>query len=206
MRRHRISRKLVGLALAGGLGVTPLASPGDGGQTPAGDQGPVVPGDAQVLAAFQKRVEAYLEIRNKAEAGLPGLPEAATPQQIHAHQVSLEGNIRAARPGSSRGDIFGREMEQLIRRRMAAVFASDRPAELRASILDENPVGIKFNLDHRYPDEVPMSTMPPQVLKALPPLPEGLEYRFIGPNLILLDVQSHTIADFVPDVLPAGEA
>ena len=34
--------------------------------------------------------------------------------------------------------------------------------------------------------------MPPQVLAALPKLPEDIEYRFIGDRLILLDVHAHS--------------
>jgi len=42
-----------------------------------------------------------------------------------------------------------------------------------------------------------MSTMPPDVLAALPKLPENLEYRFVGNRLILLDVEAHLVVDFV---------
>ena len=44
--------------------------------------------------------------------------------------------------------------------------------------------------------------MPPDVLKALPPLPESLEYRFVGDSLILLDPHAHIIVDFLPNALP----
>jgi hypothetical protein len=49
----------------------------------------------------------------------------------------------------------------------------------------------------RYPDEVPNSTVPPQVLSELPKLPEEMEYRFIRTNMILFDPHAHLIADFV---------
>ena len=45
---------------------------------------------------------------------------------------------------------------------------------------------MKLAVNSRYPDEVPLSTMPPQVLAMLPKLPDDLEYRFIGTRLILL--------------------
>jgi hypothetical protein len=44
--------------------------------------------------------------------------------------------------------------------------------------------------------------VPPQVLSALPKLPEELEYRFIGDRLILLDKHAHTIADYMNTVFP----
>ena len=54
----------------------------------------------------------------------------------------------------------------------------------------------------RYPDAVPLSTMPPEVLKVLPKLEPGLEFRFIGHHLILLDVDAHLIADLIPNAMP----
>jgi hypothetical protein len=44
--------------------------------------------------------------------------------------------------------------------------------------------------------------MPAEVLKALPPLPEELEYRFVGDALILLDAHAHIVVDFFANVLP----
>jgi hypothetical protein len=71
--------------------------------------------------------------------------------------------------------------------------------------MDENPVtpaAIKLTVNSRYPDTVPLTTVPPQVLQTMPKLTEDLEYRFIGDALILLDVHAHVIADFIEDVLP----
>jgi hypothetical protein len=68
--------------------------------------------------------------------------------------------------------------------------------------MDENPVGLKLAVNGRYPDAVPISSVPPQVLQTLPALSEDLEYRFIGDNLILLDAHAHVIADFIPDAFP----
>ena len=68
--------------------------------------------------------------------------------------------------------------------------------------MDENPVGVRVTVNGRYPDTVPVSTVPPQVLQTLPKLSEDMEYRFIGDRLILLDAHAHVIADFIDDALP----
>ncbi|MBA2604621.1 MAG: hypothetical protein H0U94_13625, partial [Acidobacteria bacterium] len=75
-------------------------------------------------------------------------------------------------------------------------------AEVKASIMDENPQGVRFRVNERYPDTVPFASMPPQVLSMLPKLPLELEYRFIGERLILLDVHAHLIVDFIDNALP----
>jgi hypothetical protein len=50
--------------------------------------------------------------------------------------------------------------------------------------------------------------MPPLLLAELPPLPEEVEYRFVGSDLILRDVQASLIVDFAPRCLrrPAAAA
>ena len=73
------------------------------------------------------------------------------------------------------------------------------------SIMDENPVEpatIKLTVNARYPDVVPLTSVPPQVLQTLPKLTEDLEYRFVGDWLILLDTHAHVVADYIDDALP----
>ena len=90
----------------------------------------------------------------------------------------------------------------VIKRLLAAVFAGPEGKLLKASIMDENPVGISIAVNSRYPDTVPISTVPPDVLQTLPALTEDMEYRFVGDNLILLDAHAHIIADYIPDAIP----
>ena len=71
--------------------------------------------------------------------------------------------------------------------------------------MDENqakPSAAKLIVNARYPDTVPLTTIPPQVLQTLPELTEDLEYRFLGDALILLDVHAHLIVDFIEEVFP----
>jgi hypothetical protein len=49
----------------------------------------------------------------------------------------------------------------------------------------------------KYPDSAPLPTVPPNLLAALPKLPEGLEFRIINKDLILLDVDANLIVDFI---------
>jgi hypothetical protein len=44
--------------------------------------------------------------------------------------------------------------------------------------------------------------VPPQILRVLPLLPQGMEYRFIGTSLILLDAHAHIIADYLTGAVP----
>ena len=121
---------------------------------------------------------------------------------IEKHQRSLEALLKKARASAKRGDLFDPATEKMIRRALAQVFSGPEGARLKATIMDEIPTKVKLAVNTRYPDDVPVSTMPPQVLAMLPKLPEELEYRFIGARLILVDVHAHTIADYIENALP----
>jgi hypothetical protein len=171
-------------------------------QQPANDARSMSTTDAQALAEFNERVTKYAELHRRLESTLPNLSKDSTPAQIDTHQRALEKLIRAERRGSQPGDILTPATRHYFRRLLSRVFAGKEGAALKATILDENPGKIGLTVNSRYPDEVPLSTVPPPVLSALPKLPEELEYRFIGERLILLDVHSHTIADFMDNVFP----
>ncbi len=169
-------------------------------KTPPKDQ-PVNP-DAKALAGFLDRVNGYVKVHQKLEATLPHLPKEATPQQIDKNQRALGQLIRNARRTAKQGDIFTRDSQAVVKRLLARVFGgADGPA-LKASIMDENPGILKIVVNERYPDEVPLSTVPPQVLEGLPKLPEEMEFRFVGNSLVLMDVHAHIIVDFIPDAFP----
>jgi hypothetical protein len=164
--------------------------------------GPLSPADAEALATMNDRLKEYVELHIKLERSLPKLPKKATPEQIDKNQRTLEKLVQKARATARPGDIFTPQARPVIKRLLGNVFGGPDGKQLKASIMDENPVGITLTVNGRYPDTVPLSTVPPQVLQTLPKLTEDLEYRFVGDRLILLDVHAHVIADFIEDALP----
>jgi hypothetical protein len=155
-----------------------------------------------VLRDFEARVKEYSALHKKLEDTLPKLPKEATPQQIDSHQRALGRLVQRARAGAKPGNIFTADVRPVVQRLMAQVFGGPDGAALKASIMDENPGPIKLTINGRYPDTVPLSTVPPQVLEGLPRLPDVLEFRFIGRHLILMDEQAHVIVDVMENVLP----
>jgi len=158
--------------------------------------------DVAPVAEFMKRVNDYVAIHREAENAAPKLPKEATPVQIDETQRALAARIQAARAGAKQGDIFTPEMTAFIKRLLVRVFSGKDRAQLRSSIMDENVEYIALKANQRYPDAIPRTTMPPDVLKALPELPEEMEYRFVGAQLILLDQHAHIIPDFIANALP----
>ena len=164
--------------------------------------GPLSPADSQALATMNDRLKEYIDLHTKLERTLPSLPDDATPKQIDKNQRAFEVLMRKARAKAKPGDIFTPQARPVIVRLLATIFGGPDGRQLKASIMDENPVGVTVSVNGRYPDNVPLSTVPPQVLQTLPKLSEDMEYRFIGDRLILLDTHAHVIADFIEDALP----
>ena len=158
--------------------------------------------DVQIFDGFKKRVHEYVLVHQKVESSIGKLPDKATPQQIDTFQRELGKGVVAARVTAKQGDIFGPDAAALIHRLFNSVFSGPNGARLRKEIMDEPHPAVPA-VNARYPDDVPLSTMPPDVLKVLPKLEEEIEYRFIGRHLILLDPHAHVVVDLVPNAMPA---
>jgi hypothetical protein len=154
--------------------------------------------NAMTLVDFTKRVDGYVALHRKLEDTLPKLPKQTDPTEIDRHQRALSRLIQEARKDARQGDLFTPAMQRLVRTILRPIFAGADGQQVKKEILDnEYKGGVKLAANGRYPDEVPISTVPPQVLAQLPRLPEELEYRFIRTSLILFDPHAHVIADFV---------
>jgi hypothetical protein len=197
---------LMALAGCGGSAAPPAAHTSAAPSTQSSATPPAVPqptpAEDPVVADFKARVKEYVELHNKLEETLPGLSKESSPDDIDKHQRALERLVQQARAGVKPGTIFTEGMQRVVRRLMGEVFGGPDGAALKASIMDENPGPMRLTVNARYPDSVPLSTVPPQVLQGLPDLPEELEFRFIGRHLILMDEHAHIIVDLVENVLP----
>ncbi len=182
------------VSLLGGLLIALLAPlPGASAQ-----HAPPVNADAATIGEFSKRVEAYVALHKKLEATLPSLAKQTTPQEMDAHERALAKLIQSARSNAKPGDLFTPAMQAFVRKVLAPVFTGRAGTQIKSEITDKEYKGdVKLVVNGRYPDDVPVSTMPPQVLKALPKLPPELEYRFVLTTLILFDPRAHVIPDFV---------
>ena len=159
---------------------------------------PTVNAGAAVMSDFLKRVDGYVAVHKKAEDTLPPLAKQTDPQLMDAHERALAKLIQTARRTAKQGEILTPAMQRRIRTLLRPIFAGKAGQQIRSEILDKEYKGnATLAVSARYPDEVPVSTVPPQVLEGLPKLPEELEYRFIGSSLILFDSHAHIIADYM---------
>jgi len=152
------------------------------------------------LKGFPDRVDMYIDLQRKAESGLPPFKETDSPEKMDAHRVTLASAIRAARAHAKPDDILNGASEQF--RAIISEDARERSARDSLAAMQEVPKLTAPRVNAAYPAKSALATVPPLILKRLPLLPEGLEYRFMGRDLILRDVKANLIVDFVHEAVP----
>jgi hypothetical protein len=181
---------LSAVVLAGGLVATVVQNPVERRQQAA-------------FADFIVRVQAYTAVRSMAARTVPPLKVSADPAEIRHASNALASAIRAARADARQGDLFSPAIAVAFRIAVNAG-CEGRYGELLEIITDEleSPLPAA-TVNARWPEGAPLPMMPPDLLAALPTLPAGLEYRFMNRDLVLLDVDTRLIIDFVPDAIPS---
>ena len=156
---------------------------------------------------FTSRVNDYVALRNRLADSVGPLSENMTQEQIAARATALSQAILLARPDARQGDIFtpraasvfGALIEQEYSRR------PPRVREVREDAQDELPDFVP-KVNQLYPTTYPLATFPPELLPLLPRLPEEVEYRVVNHYLLLRDVESNLIVDFMPRAIPVPKA
>jgi hypothetical protein len=149
--------------------------------------------DAETLATFARQVQAYADLRASLEPGLPPLRVTAIADEIDQAENALGSRIRRARATARVGDIFTPRIQRQIQKMLSV----EADKGTLASLFDDNPGAFRFTVNATYPKHKPVSTVPPNLLQLLPPLPDGMEYRFVGRDLILRDMKANIIVDEV---------
>ena len=154
-----------------------------------------------VRADFNARVLDYFDLRTTLEDGLPPQHVTDHPADNIEIQRRLARRIRHARAGAPRGAIFTPDISVEFRR----ILLMGTTPEVLAAVMDDNPGSFSHRVNGRYPKRRPLSTMPGTFLMVLPVLPDGLEYRFLGPHLILHDTKANLILDTLSCAIPCRE-
>ena len=151
-----------------------------------------------IVAEFSTRVRSYCELRSELEKGLPALTVTDDPAEIRRAIRALAKRIRAARAEAREGDLFTPAVSVEFKQ---VLFVEMMNTSTWATIADDNPGEFTVRINSSYPERMPFSTAPPNILAALPRLPADIEYRFVGRHLILLDTRASVILDRIPDAI-----
>ena len=156
---------------------------------------------ALALAAFTKRVNAYMDLHKKAEEGAPDVSKGATPAEVMVFEKALGDRIKAARSTAQQGDVFAPDVAPLFKTIFADYYRRRSGREIRL-LFDEVP-NFKPQVNMTYPANLPKANFPPRLALAMPQLPEQLEYRLVGDSLVMRDSKANLIVDYIPGIVPA---
>jgi hypothetical protein len=160
--------------------------------------------EAAVVGTFERAVHDYMALRTAATSSLPPLESSLDMGKIWAAIDARADAVRAARPLARAGELFTPAVGVLFRQRILTALGEYGIPE--SEVLSEGEDG---DGDEPVPLAVVNGHFPWEragrmlscVLLTLPVLPAGLEYRFIGTSLVLVDVDASLVVDILPDVL-----
>ena len=167
---------------------------------------PLATGDRAVVEEFQRRLRQYDAVRHRLDAALPMEVVSPNPVVIVAIRDAHRAALRCERLTARQGDIFFPEVVVLFRRLIVDSLHGMAPDDFLMTLteVDAAPIAPPF-VNASYPDGGALATMPPQLLQIFPTLPPGLEYRFVGRDLILWDPHADLIVDFIPRALAPAD-
>jgi len=159
---------------------------------------------APVFEDFAKRVGDYMKVREQVEDSVGDLDPTKSQAEITTRATQLAAGIIAARPEAKPGDIFTTEAATIIATLIKQEYSRrpDTVQETREDAQEELP-DFAPKVNSLYPTTYPLATFPPTLLPLLPPLPDKLEYRIVQHYLVLRDIESNLIIDFMPNAVPA---
>lgn len=161
------------------------------------------PRDEEALFQYRAAVNAYAQLHREAVAGLPIGGLCGGPEQLELTRQELASEIRRARSTPRQGAIFTRDIATIFRGRLARALA-DLEMEA-ADVLSPGPGERRVRrLTLEVNGFYPWEEGPPrwqELFWALPSLPEELEYRLVGGDLVLLDVNARLVVDILVDAV-----
>lgn len=157
------------------------------------------PQELAAVRVFEQRVGDYAILHRLLEGPLPPVPITRDMRAVREATDALAHRIQEARKTAHQGDIFSPEVVPMFRRRIAT---SLTPEDIDAILNDReevDPIVVpRLQVNGRWPEAMPFNFVPPQLIAALPRLPEELQYRIIGRSLVLWDLHANLIVDFLP--------
>ena len=157
--------------------------------------------DRELVADFTRRAEDYMKLHAKLRKQGTQHEQRGDIGENLVSQRALATKIRDARHDARPGDLFTKPIAMALRRAMNPELRGRASLGSRESIREDAPAVFVLTVNGDYPAGASRSTMPGNVLKILPPLPMGLDYRIVDTHLLLIDVDAGIVVDYMLDVM-----
>lgn len=156
--------------------------------------------EAQAIAQFDARVGEYVALHRRLEGPVPAPQVSDDMRVVTAAMDALAAQIAAARRSARRGDLFTPDVAPVLRARIARCLPPDEMELIITEREEEDPLEEpSLEVNGRWPAGSPFRFVPPQLIAALPRLPQELQYRIVGHTLVLWDHHADLIVDVMPD-------
>jgi len=158
--------------------------------------------ETRAIVEFQRAADDYAFMHRRIERRQPPIELTTDVATLRQAIASMAEAIRVARPNAREGDLFTAPLRPILRARIVkAMRLHDvTVAALSEEAADAAYADLAVNADMPWRQT---GSMPPCVLEVLPLLPPELQYRFVGTDLVLVDVHASLIVDVLRDaVLP----
>jgi hypothetical protein len=157
--------------------------------------------DTSELTAFQARLDRYVEMHRRLEGPLPPLMVTADMDEVHRLMEALRARIRGERKNQGRGWLFTPAMVSIVRSRISSRLTIDAIADTTADVEEHTPLDMPAIVANEpLPEDAPFGFVPPQLLRALPPLPAELRYLVLAKALVIWDHHADLVVDLAPGV------
>jgi hypothetical protein len=142
----------------------------------------------------------YYKVHEKVRSELPLKPTNSS-EKLGSVEEQFAAKIRAGRGPAQQGDVFVAPVAAEFRRLIALTMRGSSARRIRLSLKHAEPVQGALKVNDAYPPYIPLQSTPPTLLLNLPRLPQGLDYRVVGTNLVLRDAAANLIIDFLPNAI-----
>jgi len=154
------------------------------------------------VAKFDAAVQHYAALHREAERPLEPQLRPGDAESVLAHAAALREAMSRVRPKAAEGDMFRPAAVEFRRRiRVALRGHAIEARELLVAMRHDTEPGARPPMVNRAFSWALGSLIPAVVLEALPPLPDELQYRFVGTSLVLVDIHAGLVVDILRDAL-----
>jgi len=159
------------------------------------------------IREFMQRVHSYIQLRHHLVKRLPRVRSSSDWRAIDAAAGALGQAIQTARAEATVGDIFTATVSGAFRRRIVNALSegSYNTADLLLDLAREAPIPPPSLAVNARFDWAFGALMPGRIIVALPPLPAELQYRFVGRDLVLLDIDTGLVVDVLRQALTSTD-
>jgi hypothetical protein len=160
--------------------------------------------EERVLRTFEREVGHYVRLHRRLERTLPPEHLFDDPEDMSLATDALHAALVDARPNAQAGALFTPAVADVLIRRLERAFTVMGLTADQAVLAMRH--GYRALPELRVNDRVEAvrhRRMWPALVAALPPLPDELQYRLVGRDLVVIDLHADLVVDILKDALPA---